>query len=373
MLKRLTRRAAATVAASVLAAAGVAVAAGPAHAATYSPAFAYQFASNTGQPGLAGSGDTYWKVSSSPLTYTEASQTLAGNGVDLQATPDAGTTYADSGVIVPLGTVASSGLLAAGGSLNVPAVEGSSGLAVNIYFDTSGNGAYFAFNPDGVYTGPGGDTYVTTGGNAVPAATVTADENPTLGAATAIWAWVGIDSTTAGKTVTGNVFSVDGKKLVTASVPVFRGGQGDIVNQFGNGLDAYRQGAAVNTRIVAWQVTSTDPAVDWDAIPVGGGWAFEYAPRGVDTGLCASVAIGSEPAGSAPTGLVERNCLWNAFQRFTVREGGNGSFELVNVATGDVLQPNGTGGQFTAVATVTNPAGSWFGWNRPGAVPASQN
>jgi hypothetical protein len=123
--------------------------------------------------------------------------------------------YADSGVIVPLGTIDSSGLLASDGSLNLPAWAGTSNVKVNIYFDTNGDGQPFAFNSDGVYTGTGGDSYAITGNQPVPASTVAQDENPTQGTGTDIWAWFGLASTAAGQTSTGYLTSVNGTPLVS--------------------------------------------------------------------------------------------------------------------------------------------------------------
>lgn len=147
-------------------------------------------------------------------------------------------------------------------------------------------------------------------------------------------------------------------------------GDGDVINKYGNGLDVLGQRDRVNTRIVAWPAGASDPAVDFDVIPAGTAYAFEYAPRNVDSGLCVSEAVGSEPAGSAATGLVLRGCLWNKWQTFTLRVAADGSFQLVNVATGQTIQPNGTRAQITGVATVTNGPGSWWGWKTPGTPPA---
>ena len=200
---------------------GVIWAAGPASAAPVyakNPAYPYQFASNTGGPGLSGSGGTYWRVSGGPLSYAQASQSLGSNGVGLSVTPSSTapyTGYADSGVIVPLGTIDSSGLLASDGSLNLPRWAGTSNVNVNIYFDTNGDGQPFTFNSDGVYEGTGGDSYVTTGNQPVPATDVAQDENTTQLGGTHIWAWFGIDSTTAGQTSTGYVTSVNGNNLVS--------------------------------------------------------------------------------------------------------------------------------------------------------------
>jgi hypothetical protein len=163
--------------------------------------------------------------------------------------------------------------------------------------------------------------------------------------------------------------NITGKACATPAG--FSGGQGDVINRFGNGLDVRDQRPAVNNLIIAYPVTGTDPAVQFDVIPVGDGWAFEYAPLKVDSGLCVSEAVGSEPAGSNPTGLVLRDCLWNKFQRFTLSVGANGSFQLVNAATGQTIQPNGTRAQITGENTLSNVAGSWWAWNTPGSAPAA--
>lgn len=263
-------RTAAFTAAAAGAAGAAAIGAVPASAATaataaaptYSQLGTYQFASNTGQPGLAGSNNTYWRVNSSPLAYQEASQSLSSDGVDLSVTPDVpatatGSAYADSGVIVPLGTVESSGLLNSDGSLSLPEFAGSSNLQVNIYFDTNGDGKYFKFNSDGVYEGAGGDTYVTTGDKAVPASTVAADENAGQKGATDIWAWVGIDATnTNGKTTTGYVSEVKDEPL-TENVT----GPGEIKNAYsGKCMDVTSGNYANGTKLQQWTCGAKNPS-----------------------------------------------------------------------------------------------------------------
>ncbi len=227
VLKALKRGAAVAATATLMGGAAMLAGTASAGAATsYSSTGDYQFASNTGGTGLAGSNDTYFRVSNGPLTYSQSSQTLAADGVDLSVNPDKG--YADSGVIVPLGTIANSGLYdSSTGTLNLPDLKGSSNLQVNIYFDTNGDGKYFSFDSDGVYKGADGDTYAITNDKPVPAATVTTDENKTQGTKTAIWAWIGIDSTTNGTPVTGYVSSVNGFPLSFSSTSV-----GEVVNSY---------------------------------------------------------------------------------------------------------------------------------------------
>lgn len=215
---------------------------------SYTPTGGYQFASNTGGPGLTGSSDTYFRVSNDPLSYSESSQTPAADGVDLSVDPDTNN-YADSGVIVLLGTVASSGLLQSDGTLSLPEFKGSTNLQVNIYFDTNGDGKYFSFNSDGVYEGADGDTYAISNDQAIPASTVTADENTTLKGSTEIWAWVGIDSTTDGTAVTGNVSSVEGQPLTDTATST----TGTITNSYSHKcLDVTNANYADNTVLQQW-------------------------------------------------------------------------------------------------------------------------
>jgi hypothetical protein len=181
------------------------------------PAFGYQFFSNTGGPGV--SGQPFWQKSDSPLGYAQASQTLGSNGVNLSVSPDSTPPYngsAGSGVIVPLGTVASSHLLDSFGNLTEPAITGSQNLTVRIIFDTNGDGTYFEWNSSGVFVSTGGDgNWFVAPGSPVPASAVQAFENPAEGPNTPIWAWIQLEDFTPGTTATGNVYSVAGQPLTT--------------------------------------------------------------------------------------------------------------------------------------------------------------
>lgn len=319
----LGKKAGMSAASAVLAAGGVTVAFAPAALAgtgpTYSPAFGYQFASNTGGAGISGSSDTYWRVANSPLSYPTSSQSLGSAGVTVTAFPAAvtGRTYADSGVIVDLGTVANNE--DGSGNLKVPTVTDSSGAAVNIniYFDTNGDGKYFKFNSDGVYEGgaytgsetnpssssvPAGSDTVLDDVNApasgsssptttVPAAAVAAYENPTQGAQTEVWAWVGVDS--SGGKVSATFASVDGKSLVTATppAPTYPVVQEQTAVPSGYNLDVTGQVAAAGTRIVEWQAAWWDPAQDFSQLSGASGTQLAYTPFG------SLAAAESQPAG----------------------------------------------------------------------------
>ena len=218
--------------------------AGTAYAATvYTQNGAYQFASNTSD--YLSSGD--YIVTSSPQSHSDSGQALGANGVDLTA--HAGSSgYADSGVIVDLGSLSS--LFNGSDIYTPPVIDGSSDLAVNFYFGTNGTGTPFTLNGSDVYTGADGNNYASMGPasgtldsadfgtfsstpdtdtafttlgsntldmNAVQAAYTA--ENGSEGVATAnpqVWAWIGIVSTASA--TTGYVTSVDGVNLVNTTV-----------------------------------------------------------------------------------------------------------------------------------------------------------
>jgi hypothetical protein len=189
------------------------------------PAFFYQFASNPG--GLPTNGSGYpvigwWQVSNIPFTGNTSWQSLGSNGVNLSITPsndppDQG--WATSGVVVPLGTVNSSGLLN-GGGLNALPYRGSvssGGFVADYIFDTNGDQKLFDLSggTTGLLQGYGtypGDTLASAAAPISPAA-LTADENPTEGGNTPIWAWISIASGSVGTNTTGYVSSVNGKQL----------------------------------------------------------------------------------------------------------------------------------------------------------------
>jgi hypothetical protein len=144
---------------------------------------------------------------------------------------------------------------------------------------------------------------------------------------------------------------------------------GNNVNPFGNGFDAYRQHAAVNTVIVAWPATMADPATHFlrEAGTVSGAYRYEYAPAGSGIGLCVSNPAGGyvgNPGG--PTGLVLRGCNLSAFQQF---KPGSGN-ELISVVNGQIVNPNGTGGQLTTSTSHVSWGGSAWTWENYASLPA---
>ncbi len=91
---------------------------------------------------------------------------LAGGGTASQAVTSSGavtltttgvTTYADNGFYVAVGTL---GALAASG---YTVTASGTPVATNVYFDTGGDGSFFAWDANGCLTGLNGDTYASMG------------------------------------------------------------------------------------------------------------------------------------------------------------------------------------------------------------------
>lgn len=238
----------------------------------------YDFASNNGST---------WRVSASPVVTPEASQSLsASDGVDLSVAPSATAKYADSGVIVDLGTLDS---LFKSGTYVPPVIKGSANLAYNLYFDTDGNGGFLAFNSAGTYVGPAGDNIADFGalGSSVPsfnpgqqgsgtlaqevaaAKTMTQvlDVYTKAGADPEVWAWAGIDANSG--TLSGNVTSVDGVAL-TSAVPAVK---------------PYVYGGHVD------QVNATRATVSWRESAATGPWLESSNPPVPPGGKCEEVWI----------------------------------------------------------------------------------
>lgn len=298
-------------------------------------------------PGMPATGDTCYKGT---ITDTGNFTTIPNRGAPNQNDPAAAS---DLTIGFPAVTGTLSGTYAftvyasaAPSASTVPASEDDKGTTPLV---TTGNWAYQAF-PAGTAAGFNGGAY-------------------SWSYKTACEAWT--DSSTNGdgnQTGDGNITGKVCPVVTTPAPATAPSGQGDVINKFLNGLDVNRQVPAVNNKIIVFPVTGSDPAVQFEIVNLPHGFAIEYAPHGVATGLCVSEAVGSEPSWSAKTGLLLRGCF-TPWETFNIKDAGNGSFQLVNRATGDVIQPNGTRSQFTGVASST-AAGSYFGWNTPGVVPA---
>jgi hypothetical protein len=157
---------------------------------------------------------------------------------------------------------------------------------------------------------------------------------------------------------------VFGHVVVPPPVP---GNYGDEVNPFGNGFDVYQQHLAVNAIIAGWTATQADPATHFIRLngTYSGAFQYEYAPYGTATGLCVSDP-GYDAAGTGLTnGLVLRGCNTGPWQQFIPQSNGT----LVNLATGLIVSPNGTGAQLRGTTAPTSWGGSVYTWTDYAHLP----
>jgi hypothetical protein len=143
---------------------------------------------------------------------------------------------------------------------------------------------------------------------------------------------------------------------------------GNEVNPFGNGFDVYQQHQAVNAIIASWTATQADPATHFIRHPgtVPGAFTYEYAPYGIGTGLSVSDP-GYDAAGTGLTnGLVLRGSNNGPWQQFIPQSNGT----LVNVATGLIVSPNGTGSQLRGTTAPVPWGGSVYTWTDFAHLPA---
>ncbi|MGH3201730.1 MAG: DNA-methyltransferase [Streptosporangiaceae bacterium] len=142
----------------------------------------------------------------------------------------------------------------------------------------------------------------------------------------------------------------------TTTVSPSASSYGNEVNEFGNGLDVYRQRDSVNTPIAGWAATQDDPATHFLFEAEGSDFRIEYAPDGTGTGLCVSNPGDDE--------LVLRGCNANAWQRFYK----SGSL-LVSAVNGTIVDPHGKGGQLSTGAAAVSWGGSDYAFEAVSSLP----
>jgi hypothetical protein len=98
----------------------------------------------------------------SSIPGLDASSYISGSTFDLSAT---GPAYSDAGIVLYF-----NGGLPLGSLQNVSVASTGDPLSINLWFDTGGDGQFFAFASDGSLTGLNGDSYGGTGGSALSAA-----------------------------------------------------------------------------------------------------------------------------------------------------------------------------------------------------------
>ena len=151
---------------------------------------------------------TTWRVTDNPQTHADTWQTTPGNSDTVAISPTNGQ-YADSGVIVPVGTVGD--LFNEDGTFKGIAVTGPSITAVhvNIYADTNTDGQYLSFTYNGFNVDTAGDEIAYDVNNTQPTRDFFA-----AGDDSKVWAWVGVAGTTA---QSAKIASVGGTSLFLPS------------------------------------------------------------------------------------------------------------------------------------------------------------
>jgi hypothetical protein len=114
----------------------------------------------------------------------------------------------------------------------------------------------------------------------------------------------------------------------------------------------YQQHRYAGAVIVGWTATKADPATHFYILrgTHSGAVKFEYAPVGAETGLCVSDPGGGWKSDPMRDGLILTNCNTGPWQQFVPESNGT----LKNVATGLVVNPDGTGVQLRGGKTATS-------------------
>ena len=142
---------------------------------------------------------------------------------------------------------------------------------------------------------------------------------------------------------------------------------GDEVNKFGNGFDSYRQHDYAGAIIAGWPATQSDPAAHF-LLNNGthpGAYQFEYAPSGSGSGLCVSDPGGGWASDPLRDGLILTSCNTSPWQQFIPQSDGT----LMNLATGLIVNPAGTGAQLRGESTATSWGGSSYTWTGSTSLP----
>ena len=144
---------------------------------------------------------------------------------------------------------------------------------------------------------------------------------------------------------------------------------GQEVDVAGNAFNVQYGGAWNNNKIIAYPNSATDTGVDFIAKQANSNpdsRYFEFAPGGKGSGYCISDTMGGVKGGYYD-GLYLRKCNFSKWQTFIGANTYNTlATEWTNVASGKVVQDNGTRAEMTDWAPKnTTPANSNFGWDNP--------
>ena len=182
-------------------------------------------------------------------------------------------------------------------------------------------------------------------------------------AAPGTYGGVKVTATDTDGAVLHGVFSL----VVHASAVYTPGPYGDEVNPFGNGFDVYQQHQYAGAIIAGWTATQADPATHFLRLAgtYPGAVKFEYAPNGVATGLCVSDPGGGWASDPLPDGLILTVSNNGPWQQFIPQSNGT----LKNLATGLIVNPNGTGAQLRGGTAPTPWGGSAYTWTDYAHLP----
>jgi hypothetical protein len=296
---------------------------------------------------LHGTPPTGVSLSGTTISYSGSAAIASPPEIVAVATDSAGNAEAlEIPVVITAGSIQVSGSPTSiiGVTLSALAAANTAGTVKFSATSSEGNSISFAESnlPTGLVSGDPVLTYV--GGTAAPGT----------------YAGVKVTATDADGAVLHGVFS-----LVVQANAV--GPYGDEVNPFGNGFDAFRQHQYPGAIIAGWTATQADPATHFLRLAGthSGADKFEYAPRGVGTGLCVSDPGGGWASDPLADGLILTWCNNGPWQQFVPQSNGT----LKDLATGLVVNPNGTGSQLRGGTAATPWGGSVYTWTDNAHLP----
>jgi hypothetical protein len=307
---------------------------------------------------LFGTGVTWSLHGTVPFGVTLAGTTISYSGdavtnagkIVANATDSAGNAEAlEIPVTITAGSIQVNGSPTAivGVSLSALADANIAGTVKFSATSSEGNSISFAQSnlPAGLVSGNPVLTYV--GGTAAPGT----------------YGGVKVTATDSDGAVLNGVFSL----TVNASAVSTPGNYGDEVNPFGNGFDIYQQHQYAGAIVVGWTATKADPATHFVRLSgtVLGAVKFEYAPSGAGTGLCVSDPGGGWASDPLADGLILTGCNNGPWQQFLAQSNGT----LKDVATGLIVNPDGTGVQLRGSTAPTPWGGSVYTWTDYAHLP----
>ena len=315
-------------------------------------------ANGAGVIDLVGTGVTWSLHGTPPAGVSLSGTTISYSGAVVTSPPKIVADATDSAgnaealeipVTIAANSIQVSGsvLAVVGASLSALADANTAGTVKFSATSSVGNSISFAESslPAGLASGDPVLTYV--GGTAAPGT----------------YSKVKVTATDAEGAVLSGTFSL----TVEASDVYTAGTYGDEVNPFGNGFDVYQQYQHAGAIIAGWTATQADPATHFLLLngTHSGAVRFEYAPNGGGTGLCVSDPGGGWASDPLADGLILTSCNNGSWQQFVPQSNGT----LKDVATGLIVNPDGTGAQLRGGTSATPWGGSVYGWTDYSSLP----